>query len=400
MLIEYLTAEPEDAEAHLELALTRMEMEGQRKLALESINTAVGLEPEMALHHAVKSLILSKLDKDAEAIRPADEAIRLEPEFTLAWTAKASALGGLQRWREAENAVRHALEIDPDDDYAHNLLAVYLRAQGKVEESELEVKRRLSREPEDPMTHANAGWAALQNGRRQEAETHFAEALRLDPEFEYARYGLREAYKSRSLFYRLYLKWVFFLQKYSEKQQIFIFIGLYLGFKVGRSVLEQINPIAAGLLVVVYLFLVFGSYLASGIGSFLLLKDPLARLSLTTEEKKEGVFVGGGFILGVCLIIGGLAIGHIPVAFCGAALVAAGIPASLFFNNTSKKGRVVFGVAMLVVYSAALAILVDSFIHPEEMSGWVASLGSAAAIAAFGSTWLAMVPSLRRGVDE
>lgn len=400
MLVQYLSTEPEDAEGHLQLALTRLEMDGQRRSGLESVNTAIGLEPDDPMNHAIKSLILGKLDKETEAIRSADEAIAKDPYFTLGWTAKASALGGLQRWKEAETCARRALEVDPDDDSAQNLLAVYLRAQGKVEEAEIEVQRRLSRDPEDPMTHANAGWAALQNGRRDEAEVHLAEALRLDPELEYARLGLREAYKSRSLFYRLYLKWVFFLQKYSEKQQILIFIGLYLGFKVGRSLLEKVNPIAAGVLVVVYLFLVFGSYLASGIGSFLLLKDPLARLSLNQEERREGIFVGGGFILGVLLIIGGLAIGHVPVALCGGGLVAAGIPASLFFGNESKIGRAVFGFAMLVVYLASAAVLLDSFIHPEDVSDWVASLGGFALLAAFGSTWLAMIPSLRRGPEE
>lgn len=398
MLLQYLASEPEDAEAHLELALTRYQMDGEGKAALESIETAIGIEPDVPEFFALRSLIFNKLDRGKEALDSAEEAIALDADMAFGWAAKGAAYGGMQKWALGEEACREALRLDPDDAQSLNQLAIFLRAQGKVAESAGEVSNRLERDAEDPLAHANAGWACFQAGDREQAEVHFQEALRLDPTMEYARDGLRETYKARSLFYRIYLKWVFFLQKYSDKQQLFIVLGFFLAYRLGRGILAQIDTRLAVALFVLYLFFAFGTYFANGVGCFALLKDKVARLTLTGREKMEGLFVGGGVFLGIFLIVVSFFI-YRPLVFLGGGLVLAAIPGGMFWNNESKAGRWVFGGLMALVYGCSIGLfgLVFATGQIGETGG---SLLSSAVLASFGSTWLAMVPALRRVKGE
>lgn len=398
MLLQHLASHPEDADAHTELAITRYQMDGQGKAALVSIETAIALEPDTPELFAVQSLILNKLDRDKEALAAAETAIALDADLAFGWAAKGAALGGMQKWAAGEEACREALRLDPDYEFALNQIAIFLRMQGKLADSSEEVAARLERDAEDPLAHANAGWASFQSGDRKQAETHFQEALRLDPTMEYARMGLRETYKARSLFYRGYLKWIFFLQKYSDKQQWLIIIGIFLAYHLGRGVLEAIDPRLAVALVILYLFFAFGSYLASGIGSFLLLKDRVARLTLTGSEKREGLFVGGGFFLGLLLIALSFIVFR-PLAFLGASLILSCIPGGMFWVNPSKLGKIVFGSLLAIVYGCGIGLFALSLV-PGGASGTGGSLISTALLAAFGATWLAMVPSLRAQKGE
>ena len=402
LFIQHLTEYPEDAEGHAQLALTRLEMAGERRRALEAIDSAVGLEADNALYHAYRSLILSRLDRDRDAVQAAEAAIGLDPEQVVGWLAKASALSSRSEWAGAEAAAVLALELDPDNANAQNQLAMILRAQGKLEAADRGTGRRLARDPEDPMAHANAGWSALQRRDVVVAEKHFREALRLDPEFEYARVGLRESFKARSGFYRLFLRWMFFLQRFSQGQRILIFIGIYLAFKFGRVILAQVHPVAVAVLVTVYLVLVFSSFLASGGSHFLLLLDRNARFALNRGEKLDGLFVGGGFLLGFVLVILGLTVAAIPfgVTMIGGALMVGAIPGAMFFTNDSREGRLVFGGCLAFVYLTGVFCLVQDLRTGDALASPAGLMVVLAVISSALCTWLSMLPRLHKGPSE
>ncbi len=395
MLLQHLAGEPDNPVAHMELALTRYLMEGQGKEALESIETAISLNPEVPEYFAIQSLILTRLDKDKLALAAAEKSIAMDSGFAFGWAAKGAAYGGLRKWPEGEEACREALRLEPDYEFALNQLAIFLRMQGKVANSAEEVSARLERDAEDPLAHANAGWACFQSGDRQQAEVHFQEALRLDPSLEYARRGLRETYKARSFIYRAYLKWAFFLQKYSDKQQFIIIIGIFVAFRISRGLLEKVDVRLAIILVVLYLFFAFGSYLANGIGSFVFLKDKAARLTLTKREKLEGIFVGGGFFLGLACVLLSFVLFQ-PLVFLGGGLILGAIPGGMFWNNRSKPGQIVFGLLMGVIYFCTMGLFAV-----VSITGKIGDLGgtclSVALLSAFAATWLGMITALRKG---
>jgi len=388
MLMEAIAENPGDAHNFVLLSRARMEIPGQRKQALEAIDVAVGLEPDNAWILTLKAHFLVRLDKDKEALALAESAIAADAREVFAWQTKTAALAGLKRWEEAEQACQEALKIDPDSNYAHNLMAGILRAQGRLEESGMEVGKLLERNAEDPNALATNGWAALQAGDSKKAEAFFCDALRIQPDFEAAREGLKQSYKARSLFYRLYLKWVFFMNRFTDGKQMMIIIGIYFAYRMGRSVFHEYPAIAA-LLFFLYIGFAFWGWLAPGIGDLLLLKDQQARLSLDPEEKFHGAVIGGGFFTGLCLLVAGMVLGReTSVAVLGGSLMGACIPAAAaFFNRTI--GRYLFaGIALVILGIGIFACIQDR--TPYILL---------AALLVMASTWLGSVSSLRHAPE-
>jgi tetratricopeptide (TPR) repeat protein len=397
-LLSHLAHEPEDAFAFIELALNRSEIPGQLKQALEDARTATGLLPSMAFPLSLQARILCDLDRKKEALPLAEAALALDPEDVHAWNSKCIALCGLSRWSEAEQAARTALGIDADDETASNLLAHTLRLQNKLSESEQESQRRLARNPENAFSFANKGWAALQRGDIAAAEASFKESLRIDPQMEHAREGLKVSYPARSAFFRVFLKWSFFLQKFSEKHRVLIIISLFVGFKVLRSIAATIHPLLVVLVIAVYFILVFGSWLSNGLANFFVLKDPVARLSLDRAEKIEGLAIGFLFLGGLLMLVGGYAASLLPIALLGGAFMATAIPCSLVFTNPSVTGRLFFGAISLAAIALGIAMAADTAAHPLRADAFTGTTGislSALILICAATTWLGMIPSLR-----
>ncbi|BDS06672.1 hypothetical protein NT6N_17120 [Oceaniferula spumae] len=389
LLDEVLREDPDCDQAHYQRAWNLLEIPGRKKEALDSINAAIALDPEFAYYTAIKAVILTKLDRDKEALTVAEAAIVQDPDLGIAWVAKASAYMGMNQWAKGEEAARKALELNPDDTSAANLLSLFLRLQGKLDSSQESIEQRLSEDAEDAFTHANAGWVALQRGDYKRAEEHCMESLRIDPEMEYGRAGLLESYKARSLFYRLYLKWVFFIQKYSEKSQWIIIIGIYLAFRFLRGFLTTVHPILGAAVGLLFIFFVFGSWIANGLGHFIILKDRTARMALVPSEKRDAWAVGGVLCLGILLVIAGVTVGPLGLAMGGACLMLSAIPASRVFLNGSLVGQLIFGGAALVAYGCAVGVMLTG----------EATYLNVAVIVCFISTWLGLVPSLNKDAD-
>ncbi len=400
---QHLAADPDDFDGHFELAITRHSEGSNHKAALESIGRAIGLDPEAPHAHAIRSSILDSLERHDEALAAADEALRLAPEFPFAWFCRGHALLGKRRLAEAEQAARQALALDPGDSGSSNLLATVLRLQKRFDEARVEIDRHLARDPENAWTFATSGWTALHQGDVKRAEQLFRESLRLNPEMEHARVGLREAYKGRSFLYRLFLRWAFFMQGFSGKNRWLVVIGLYLAYRFGSALLAAIHPLAAVPLITAYLLFCFGSWLASGLGHFLLLKDPLARLTLNAEEKRDGLLVGGLFFGGAIVLIAGLTVLPMGIAFLGGAMMAAAVPGSMVFDNPSNKGRLLFtGITLTVLACGAGIALRASGKSPgdpvlDATSGRFLLIG---ALAVMATTWIGGVKALRHAPPQ
>lgn len=401
MLMQYLASDPQDPQAHVELALNRIQIPGQRAMAVDDIRRAIALDPDSGYLHALHSRILCKLDRDKESLDAAEHAIALDPENEFCWLAKGEALAGLSRWKDAETALEQSLALDPDNEYASNMLAIVLRRQNRLEESDRETMSRLSRDAEDPVSLANAGWSALQRGDTAGAEKFFTEALRIDPESEYAREGLKESFRARSAFYRVFLRWAFFMQRFSEQHQMWIMIGIVVAFRFVRKAAQEINPALLPPLFVAFYIFIFGTWLSGGIANLMILRDRLARLSLDRSEVIEGLVVGGGFLLGMLLGIIGLVAGQAVITLSGAVLMLGAIPSSMIFTNASWKGRIVFSAASALVYlTGAFGV----FNFASNAGATLTTHGSSALVGplllTFLSTWAGMIPSLRKGSPE
>ena len=397
-----LAREPDNDFVYSRLALCQMNQAGKKKVALDTIGEAIRLRADEPFYHSLRSLILSDLNRGKEALTSVDSALSLDPQDSFALAAKAAAFCSMDRWAEGEEWSLRALAVDADNAMAANLLAHTLRLQGKSDLSAEAVARLLEADPEDSLAHVNAGWSALQGGDRVRAETHFREALRLDPESDAARDGLIESFRARSLFYRAYLSYCFFMQRFTGGKQWLIILGLYVIFQVSRRALDSINPLYAAAFAILWLGIVLWVWLAPGIGNFLILLDRSARLALKRGERHQGLAVGGGLLLGIGCGFVGFFTGYIPVILGGIGLLVSAVPASLAFDNDSRLGRRVFGTFVGWVYLATLIVVVTEGLrfpaaplHPVTLG-----LGSAALISAIACTWLGNVRSLRRASEE
>lgn len=394
---EAISANPENDSAYAELSTCLLEMEGRRKDALLAIDEAIALDPEQGSYRALRALVLCRLDRGEEALEAAAEAIALDPEAAFSYAAKAQAYMTLERWGAAEEQAKKSLQLDGDNHFAGNLLAMCLRLQGKKEENDQAVAQLLAENPEDLLAHYNAGWSALQDNDNKKAEEHFKEALRIDPSFDGAREGLKESFAARSAFYRAYLKYCFFMQRFTEKARWAIVIGFYLAYRFGMSVLSKINPILAIVFAAVYLIFVLWGWLAPGIGHFMILLDRSARHALKKTEKLDGLAVGGGLLLGLVMAIAGAALAISPLMIIGGTLCAGALPATLALTNESKRGRWVFGSIMAYVYLAGLGVAVsESFRSGKELADVSILLLTAGAVFTFLCTWIGGISALHR----
>lgn len=398
---EAISANPENDSAYAELSMCLVEMEGRRKDALLAIDEAISIDPEYGGYRATRALVLCRLRRGKEALESAEEAIVLQPEDAFSYAAKAQSYMALERWAEAEEAAKESLVLDGDNNFAGNLLAMALRIQGKESENERAVAQLLADDPEDYLAHYNAGWSALQKGDHNKAEQHFKEALRIDPSFDGAREGLKESFAARSAFYRAYLKYCFFMQRFTEKARWAIVIGFYLAYRFGMELLSKINPILAIAFAAVYLIFVLWGWLAPGIGHFLISLDRSARYALKKMEKLDGLAVGGGLSLGLVLAIVGAAMSITPLMVIGGTLCAGALPATLALTNESKRGRWVFGSIMAYVYLVGLGVAVsESFRSSKELADGSVLLLTAGAVFTFLCTWIGGISALHRASVE
>lgn len=396
-----LAREPDNDFVHSRLALCQMRQEGKRKAALASIETAIRLRADEPFYHSLRSLILSDLHRGKEALESADRALAVEPDDAFALAAKAAAYCSLDRWSDAEEWCRRALAVDPDHGMAANLLAQTLRLQGKSDLGAEAAARLLEADPEDSLAHVNAGWSALQRRDRVRAETHFREALRLDPESDAAREGLIESFRARSVFYRAYLSYCFFMQRFTSGRQWVIIVAMLVGYNVLRRSLQTIHPAYAAIFALLWLGLVLWIWLAPGIGNFLILLDRSARLALKRGEWRQGLAVGGGLLLGILVGVAGFFAGSLPALLAGAGLIASTVPAALAFDNESRAGRIVFGSITGYIYLATVVVVgIEAFrVSAGGLSPLTPLLGGLALLGAIACTWLGNVRALRRG-DE
>lgn len=393
---EAVAENPGDSWALHFLASSLHAQKGREREALPVVQEAIALEPNDAFHHALRSFILTSLERPKEALAAAATARQLDPYCEDAALAEAQALLQLSRWSEAEVAAREALKLDADSSSAANLLATALRMQEKRAENEAQIAGLLARDPEDEWTHHNAGWTALQRGDHRTAETHFREALRLDPEFEAAREGLLASFRARSAFYRVFLRYSFTLAKLSEKGRWAFIIGIYLLFRFVRGLARTFSPeFAIGVTALYFIFVLWG-FVATGVGNFILLFDRFARYALRRTEALEAIAVGGAVTAGIALLAVGFAVDFKGSLLLGGSLLAAAIPASMVFTNKSRAGSILFGAIALFILLTALFAIGTLVIRDREMFQQALRLLGIGAVGALLSTWLSNVPFFRK----
>jgi Tfp pilus assembly protein PilF len=384
------------------LALTQYHTDGQQKQALQTIDQALKFAPEEPACYQLKALIFAHLDKPKLALEQIEKALDLDAEYAQAHATKGYIYVLMEKWSDAEKYAQDALAIDPDNKFAGSILANALRMQNKLNESVHLASDMLAKDPEDSVSHCNAGWVYLNRKEYQKAQEHFKEALRLDPNLEPARSGMLEAFKARSLIYRLYLQYGLFMAQQTKAMRTGIIIGIYLLFRLVSKNFSSIfhGPLVMvgyGVIVLFYLFF-FWSWLSGGIGNLLVLKDKMARHVLRKEEKLDAVFVGGGFLLGIFLFVLAIAqpIKSVPLAVFSIGLILSTIPFAVTFRNPRKAGRIFYGAIAGYLVFVGFLLAIGAHIYGKDIPFLMKTLSGIGVMLFIASTWLGTFGFLRK----
>jgi tetratricopeptide (TPR) repeat protein len=229
-----------------------------------------------------------------------------------------------------------------------------LNRLGRKEEAGMALEAALSKDPENASTHANRGWALLQAGKTKDAMESFREALRLEPGSEWARQGIIEALKARNPFYRIMLKYFFFMTGLSTRAQWGVILGLYFLVRILRSAARGSPALAPLVTPILILYMVFAycTWTAVPISNLLLRLHPFGRYALSEEEVRASNWVGAALLAALVLGTAGgvFGAGRLIVAAIGCALFV--IPLAATFQVKWKDGG-----SRLAVLTGAIALL-------------------------------------------
>lgn len=282
----HLSEEPEDDSALTLLSICYLNLD-QNSEGLKYAEEAIGLNPysDFAFYAVARAQLgLSNLKAAMEAI---NEAIEIEPEDADYFGLRALILTNKQEWKAALESCIEGLEIDPENIESNNVKALCLRKLNLTEEEAETLLESLRQNPEDPFTHANLGWSYLEKGQREKSIEHFHQALRIDPEFEWAREGVMTAMKSKNVIYRMLLKYFFWIGKKKEAHQQSLVIGLFIGYMVVLQMSYRFESL--NYLIYAYIAFALSTWFNEPFFTSVMYMSKDGRLILREREKRESL---------------------------------------------------------------------------------------------------------------
>ena len=307
--------------------------------AQELINTSISLDPDYGFYFYFKACIHLADERYSEVENLLLTAISLEPE-TAEFKAKMAQYKLLKK--EFEIALSYAnqsLANDPENILALNMRSTALLKLNRKEESFATIEGALREDPEDSFTHANYGWSLLENGNHKKALVHFRDALRYNPNNYNAQSGMVEALKASNILYRGYLKYVFFMEKLSQKGQWIFILGFYFGTKLLRTLGEKVpalEPYIFPIIVLLALF-AFSTWIITPLSNLFFRLNPYAKFLLDKNEMLSSTFVGISLLASIGGFVGYLATsndGFFGIAIFGLLMM---VPLSNLFLKTKIK---------------------------------------------------------------
>jgi len=167
--------------------------------AIEYLELAVEQDPQFALAHAQIALnyvgIAGESMPGSEAFPKAKDnlakALSLNPTLAEAYNVKAWIAHQYDwDWTVAETCFREAINIMPSLAKAHQLYGRFLAMLGRFEDAILEMNRAIELAPTDPFIMLHSGTVHWMAGRNDKARQFYVKALRANPGFVRAHFGL------------------------------------------------------------------------------------------------------------------------------------------------------------------------------------------------------------------
>ena len=388
-LRQSLAAEPHDTYAHALLGLCLAHREKYEDATTET-RQAIHMAPDFPFAHFAHAHVLFDRNRFSEALTAVREAIRLDPENADQYALLSNIHLQEHRWQEALNAAEQGLEFNPEHVGCTNLRAMTMVKLGRKAEAGRTIDTALSKNPDNALTHANQGWTLLEQGQPKKAAEHFREALRLDPQNEWARQGIIEALKARSIIYAVMLKYFLWMAKFSRRGQWGIILAGYFGNRI-LGAISQANPDLAPWILplrILYISFALMTWLAYPFFNLLLRLNKFGRLVLSREQTVATNWFGLCLLLALIGLAGWIIRGTESVWFIMTVVFGLLLlPVSATFKCRTGWPRNVMATLTIIMAVLGLSALTQLFTQSgsfDTAKGLLIAFGLCVAV----STWL------------
>jgi tetratricopeptide (TPR) repeat protein len=332
------------------------------------IDKSIALYPNGGFYYYFKANIKLLAKKYNEVEDLLKTAIQIDPEVA-DFRAKLSQFRLLKKdYESALELANESLELDPENILALNIRSTSLLKLNRKEESFATIEGALREDPENSYTHSNYGWGLLEKGNHKKALEHFRESLKNDPNNGHAQSGMVEALKADNFIYRWYLKYVFFMQNLTQKNQWIFIIGFYFGSRALRSIAsnnEALRPYLTPIIMLLAIF-AFSTWVIKPISNLLFRLNPYGKYLLDKDEKMSSTFVGFSLIIFAIGLLAYLATKNenfIPIAAFGFLMM---VPLSAMFTNSKVKNLPL--IITIVLGSLGVLSIVTTFSTNETFN--------------------------------
>jgi hypothetical protein len=167
-----------------------------------------------------------------------------------------------------------------------------------------------------------------------------------------------------------------------------IMLGMFFGYRFLSKAASQIHPLLGGAVILIWMMFVFWAHLVNSLMHAILLKDAIARHTLTKRQKWDGLIAIIYVSLSVIFVVTGLLMGQTNFVWAGVLLFGTLLAASHVACNRLP-GMLVYGGITLYTTTCAMltALGVGKMIWPAVM-------------VLFLSTWLSLVSYLNQDADD
>ena len=351
ILRDLLQQEPDNVVVLALLSQVKLE-QNQVAEAEQLINNAIGLRPDTDYLYYVKAIIARHADKYDEAENSLQQAVDLNPQGADYFALWASVKLIKKQYAAALEMADEALSLDPENILGLNIRSTALLKLNRKEDSFSTIEGALAHDPTNAATHTNYGWGLLEKGDHKKALGHFKEALKNNPDLREAREGMAEALKANYYFYRLFLRYAFFMSNLTSKYQWGVIIGFYVLSRALNGLARSypgLQPVLTPILVL-FALIAFSTWVFTPISNLFLLLNPYGKYLLDREARISSQGVGISLLICIVGLIGYLVLSEpswLVMAGFGFAMM---VPLGSLFTIPQYK-------TVLMIYTAAMAVL-------------------------------------------
>lgn len=285
-----LEAEPENDYALSVLARCFLNSKRYDK-GIQVIKEAISINPEIPHYYYLAAFGHYQRNERPAAIGYLQRAIVLNPYYAEYFGLLGFVYIDENDFKQALSKANEGLAIDPENITCLNARSTALNKLRMTDDAIATMQDALSMDPDNEFTHATVGWNYLEKGRHKDAANHFREALRIDPDYNNAKTGLKEALKSKIPPYRWLLQYSFWMRNKGKRFRwvfilvVFAGVQLIVSYSGSNPRFENVGLFVGGL----YFLFVATSWIISPLANLFLLLHKEGKYALNESEKWNAI---------------------------------------------------------------------------------------------------------------